>query len=125
MSGTYNLSEVDKTQLVVISNSLKPFVGSRVNVTISEVPMTRDGFHSQITITGVLEGVDGTYRVLGTVPGETANPKTHTGNYVYFESKDFIGLLSGYDDQGREYEFKDGASAAIFIQIKGVEKETT
>jgi hypothetical protein len=88
----------------IVTNNPEILEGSRVAVCVTSCPMDRNGFHTQISVTGTLERKPGTdsYRV---VVGD--------GSYTYFVKLDVHSIVTAED-----WTTKDGAVAVVFLKPK-------
>ncbi len=76
---------------------LDELVGTRVIVCWSSVPLSRNGFHAQINVSGILEQCSSpadedfcVYRVLLPSNGETGNKVT---SYAYLNAENVEGVI--------------------------------
>jgi hypothetical protein len=93
-----------KRKTVILTDAIEAFEGKRVAVCVTSCPMDRNGFHTQINVTGTLERKKKTdsYRVV-----------VSDGTYVYFVKLDVHSIVTAED-----WTTKDGAVAVVFLKPK-------
>lgn len=90
----------------VLSKDPSAFVGRRVTVCVTSIPMKRDGFHTQISVEGLLQKHPdkNEYRVLAS-----------DGTFAYFTPPYIDHVLSA---SSPEWNTRSGSVAVVFLKFQ-------